>query len=296
MRNDASWSAVKPILSFAAAFMLLVGTAQAQWTLIDDFEGLSAGDTVSGSTGSGAAWDGGALHTAQADPSDAGNLSLQVLGTAGNSVLRGQFSDASTNIAAGTTGTLYYRFRTPDASLGGTTDHVVGLTDNADVTNFGFKAGLRNTTGSTPNPNDPRTPLPANNMDVRNGGGYEHVSFLADSTWYRLWMVAANTDPGMHEVFLQSDTDTNFAAQTKLSTATPADVFDFRVNGATDIVNVYFRGAGNANGTADSNLYFDDVWINSSARDLSVPSAVPEPTGVVLLLTGLGMLLTRRRR
>jgi hypothetical protein len=289
-RNFACWISVakRSILSLAAAFALIVSSssAQADWTLIDNFEGLTAGAQVSGTTGPGANWDGdGTLFTAAVDPSDGSNLAMQLPGIAPNQALRAQFSSASTNIAAGATGTLYYRFRTPDTALGGTTDAVVGLTDTPDITNFNFKAGLRNT-----------VPAGANNMDVRNGGSYQSVATLADSTWYSLWMVATNTNPGTFELYLQSDTDANFAAQTQL--ASPATVFDFRINSDNDIINVYFRGALNAGGTADSNLYYDDIWVNSNARDLSVPvaAAIPEPTSAALLVTGMGMFVMRRRR
>lgn len=289
-RNHTSWMSVAKlsILSLTAAFALIVSSssAQADWTLIDNFEGLAAGATVDGTAGPGANWDGGALHTAQLDPSDGTNTAMQILGDAGGQILRGNFSSASTNIAAGATGTLYYRFRTPDTAIAGTTDQVIALTDNAAISNFNFKAGFRNTTAAGP-------PV-ANNMDVRNGGVYEPISLVADNTWYSLWAVATNTDPGTFELYLQSDTDANFAAQTQLATALPDDVFDFRINGATDIINVYFRGGGSA--TSTSSFYFDDIWVNGNTKDLSVPVGIPEPTSVVLLLTGMGMFLTRRRR
>lgn len=277
----------RSMISVAVAFALIASSAQGQWTLIDDFDGLSAGATVDGSAGGPGltTWNGGGTvpFTAEVAPGDGSNLSMRILGTEGGQALIGEF-DSGSAIAAGNTGTLFYRFRTPDSTLGGTTDQVIGLTDNPTISNFNFKAGLRNTTA------DPA----ANNIDARNGGSYEQLDLLADSTWYNIWMVATNTDPGVHELYLQSDTDTNFATQTKLDTVS-GDVFDFRVNGPTDIINVYFRGGSNAGGTADSNLYYDDIYVDSSAANLSNP-VVPEPSGVALLLLGMGVFFTRLRR
>ena len=133
---------------------------------------------------------------------------MQVSGAPGSGVLRAQFSNPTTNIAAGSIGTLYYRFRTPVAAVG-TTDHVIGLTDNNAITSFGFKSGLRNVVFSG-----------VNDLQLRDGGnGYVPAGSLADGTWYRLWMVSTNTNPGTYEAYLQSDTDPNFATQTLLTTA-----------------------------------------------------------------------------
>ena len=232
------------------------------WTLVDDFQALSPGDMIEGTTGPGATWTGNDASTAIADvdPACAMNMAMRITGAPNPSTLRAAFSNSSTNIAAGDTGTLFYRFRTPVLSAG-TTDHVVGLTDNPNITNFNFKSGLRNssTTGSQ-------------NFDLRDGGTYETVSTLLDNTWYSLWMVSTNTNPGVHACYLQSDTDTRFATQTLLTSG--GDPFDYRINGNTDIVNVLFRNANNANGVAGNDLFFDDIYINSDTVDLTTPANV----------------------
>ncbi len=291
-RNNPKWISLakRSIMSLAAAFALVASSSpvQAQWSLLDDFQNLTVGDFVEGTTGPGALWtgDGSSINTAQLDPSDSSNLAMRVSGTPGNGVLRAQFSNASDQIAAGTTGTLYYRFRTPVAA-NGTTDHVVGLIDDPALTNFNFKSGLRNT-----------VPAGVNNMDVRNGGSYESVAGLADDTWYSLWMVSDNLNPGTFEVYLQSNTDPTFATQTQLATATPETVFDYRVNSALPLIGAYFRNANNTGGVAGNDLYFDDIYVDSSGSNLTIPSAsaIPEPTSVGLLLSGLGVFFARRRR
>ena len=285
-RNDIGWLPVAKLstLPLAAALILIASSAQAQWSLLDNFQRLAVGDAIEGTSGPGVNWDGNgtSITSAQIDPSDPSNLALQVPGTPSPSPLRGQFNSPTNNIDAGATGTLFYRFRTPVASIG-TSDTVVGLTDNPSITNFNFKAGLRNT-----------VPAGVNNIDLRDGGVYESVGTLADNTWYSLWLVATNTFPGTFEAYLQSNTDSNFATQTLLTSG--GDPFDFRINGPTDIVNVYLRNANNPGGVAGNDLYFDDFYINSNAVDLSDPLAVPEPTGVVVLLAGTGMVFARRRK
>ncbi len=232
------------------------------WVLIDDFQALIAGDTILGTTGPGATWDGSTpMNVAALDPDCADNLVMQEPGSANPSALRAQFTDASTNIALGATGTLFYRFRTADTSAG-TADHVVGLTDNSTITNFNFKSGLRNTTagGTT-----------THTLDLRDGGGYETAATLADNTWYSLWMVTTNTNPGTFTCYLQSETDPNFATQTQL---VGDDAWDYRINGDNDIINVLFRNANNPAGVAGNSLLFDDIYINPSVADLSTPSGV----------------------
>jgi len=274
-------------LSFTAAFALIAGSssAQAQWSLIDDFENIPAGSLVENTTGPGATWtgDGTSLNSSQLDPSDASNLAMRVSGTPGNGVLRAQFTNAGDQIVSGSIGTLFYRFRTP-VGANGTTDHVVGLTDNNAITNFNFKSGLRNT-----------VPAMVNNLDARNGSSYQSVAGnLADDTWYSLCMVSNNdASMGTFDLYLQSNTDANYAAQTAVITGA-----GYRINGATDIVNAYFRNANNTGGVEGNDLYFDDVYINSSAADLSNPiaAAIPEPSSLALLLSGVGMFVVRRRR
>jgi len=56
----------------------------------------------------------------------------------------------------------------------------------------------------------------------------------------------------------------------------PNDTFDFRTNNNNDIINVYFRNANNNGGVAGNDLYFDDIYINGSAEDLTDPLAATE--------------------
>ena len=229
-----------------------------EWLLLDDFENNTANTAIDGTSSATIAWEGGALHQAIVDSGDATNQVMQVLGENGGQRLRGNFIDSANNIGSGAVGTVFYRFRTSD-SAGPDVDSVTGLTDNDLISNFDFKAGLRVTN--------------VNDFQVRDGGGYEQVDGLAGLTWYKLWIVADNTSTsGTFKVYLQSDADPNYATQTQVAIASSGDeVFDFRNNGPTAIVNVYFRTGGGPQ--AGSELYYDDVYINSAAEDLTDPTA-----------------------
>ena len=268
-RNAQDWLSVLKLLiiPLAAALVFTPIDAQAQWVLIDDFEGLAVDDTIIGTTGPGCMWTGNVpTNSAQVDPDCPTNMAMQVPGEPNPSALRACFTDATTNIASGATGTLFYRFRTPVAA-DGTTDNVVGLTDSDTLTNFNFKSGLRNRVVAGPDGVTPR-----NELDLRDGGTYELVAPLADNTWYNFWMVSTNTNPGTHACYLQSDDDPNFATQTLLVSG--GDPFDYRINGNTDIINVYFRNANNPGGVAGNSLYFDDIYVNPSESDLTLPEGV----------------------
>ena len=75
-----------------------------------------------------------------------------------------------------------------------------------------------------------------------------------------------------------------FGTQTLLVSG--GDAFDFRINGATDIVNVYFRGANNLGGVMGNDLYFDDIYVNPTAADLSNPAVAVTPCMVMSVLKG----------
>jgi hypothetical protein len=88
-------------------------------------------------------------------------------------------------------------------------------------------------------------------------------------------MVTTNTSPGgTYQLYIQSDTDSNYSTQTLLSNATIGDTFPYRVDVASDIVNVYFRNANNTGGMAGNDIFVDDIYINPSASDLSTPAGV----------------------
>ena len=281
-RNKLGWASIlkSKILLPAVAIFLLTGTAQAQFLLLDDFEGVAADSVIDLTSTDTVTWDGASTHLAVVDSGDADNQVLQILGENIGQRLRGNFIDPANNIAAGAVGTVFFRFRTSDAAGAGTLDSVFGLTPDPAIGNFNFKCGLRLTSADVISGG-----ALANNFDVRDGGDYDKVGGLASLTWYKLWVVADNTSDtaGTFKVYLQSDDDPAFTTQTQLALsadeAEPGkDVFDFRVNGATDIVNVYFR-TGNA-GSTGSELYYDDVYINNSAEDLTDPLA--EVDGVLL--------------
>ena len=262
-QNRTNWTSIvnSRIWLPAIAMFLLSGSAHAQWLLLDDFQANTVDTAIDGTVSDTVTWEGGAVHLAVVDSGDATNQVMQVLGENGSQRLRGNFTDPANNIASGSVGTLFYRFRTADTTTGGAVDTVTGLTTNPSIGNFDFKSGLR------------LFPTPvANQLDVRNSSVYENIAGLESNTWYKIWMVADNTSTtaGTFKLYLQSDSDSNFATQTQLATVS-GNVFDFRVNNADDIVNVYIRTGGSS--MAGSELYYDDFYLNSSEEDLTDPTA-----------------------
>ena len=289
-RIDFSWMSIVKFSVFPLALgvVSLGSVAQAQFQLIDDFQGGTIGDPVVNLTtpnvGAGATWDGDpdedTVHTFESDPDCQANIAMRIEGNGldaagaplaqNSAVTRAQLN---TPIAFGDTGTLFYRFRVPEAAAG-TLDHVIGLTDNPTITNFNFKSGLRH--------------IGNNDYDLRDGGAYEQVATgLTDNTWYRLWMVATNTNPGTHACYLQrDDEDASLPFGTQTLLVSGGDAFDFRINGATDIVNIYFRGANNVGGAMGNDLFFDDIYVNPTAADLSNPAVAVTPCMVMSVLKG----------
>ena len=246
--------------------LVTLTTGPSEWLLLEDFEDNAPGTAIDGTTSTNVAWDGGADHQAIVDSGDASNQVMQILGENGGQRLRGNFTDPANNISSGAVGTVFYRFRTSDAA-GSAMDSVTSLSDNEAISNFDFKAGFRLTN--------------VNDFQVRHDGGYQQVNGLASLTWYKLWIVADNNSTaGTFKVYLQSDADPNYATQTQVdTTSSGVDVFDFRNNSPDAIVNVYFRTGGGA--SAGSELYYDDIYLNSSAEDLTDPTASPVLLGDV---------------
>ena len=262
-RNVNRWLSVKKLvcLPLSVVLVLIASSAQAQWMLVDNFEGRTVDTMVEGTTGGpgatgpGVTWTGNtsATYTFQEDPVCDNNMAMEISGGSNPDVLR---ASLPANIAAGSTGTVFYRFRTPAA--GGTTDLVVGLTDDSSITNLDFKAGVRHTVSGG-----------AYTLEKSDGADFEEVVTLNDNTWYNVWIVATNSNPGSFFCFLQSDTDVRFLSR-GLVPIPSGGLFDFRINENTDIINIDFR----TDGIAGNSLFIDDIYINPSESDFTTPSGV----------------------
>lgn len=242
------WLFVKKLvcLPLSVVLVLIASSAQAQWMLVDDFEGDDdvVGTMVEGTVGLGAMWTGNmSAITFEEDPVCDTNIAMEISEGPNPGVLQ---TLLPASIAAGSKGTVFYRFRTPAAD--GTTDLVVGLTD----TNLDFKAGVRHIVSGG-----------ANTLEKSDGDDFEEVVTLNDNTWYNVWIGVTNSNPGSFFCILQSDTDVRFLFQSLVSVG----LFDFQ---NTDIINVDFR----TDGIAGNSLFIDDIYINPSEEDLTTPSGV----------------------
>ena len=249
-----------------AAVLIPIGSAQATFTLLENFEGLAAGglDSQNG-------WTAGAEFTLVNDPAGGANQVLQYSAGAQSGAYRSLGGSAIS-----TTGTLFARFRfesTANANL--------GLTDVAAPAGYGdFRVQINRQNG---------TPLKG-----RDGGAFvdldtdssSAIGDVADEggTWYNIWMLADNSSDSTR-VFLQSDGDALFATQTEVF---PTDgTLNFRAAAPGDLGTLMLRAQ---EGTA----YFDDFYV-SAGTDLSNPTAVPEPSSSIMLLVGMAGILRRRR-
>ncbi|YCM43182.1 PEP-CTERM sorting domain-containing protein [Verrucomicrobiaceae bacterium 227] len=246
-----------------AAVLMPIGSAQASFTLIENFEGLTAG-----ALGTQNGWTSDEDYTLVNDPSGGGNQVLQyVAGAQGGAYL--PLGDAA--IGTSESGTLFARIHfDTDGNAN------IGLTDvNAPGAYGDFRVQI-NRQGATA-------------IKGRDGGGFQDLTStpgdLADdvATWYNVWVVANNaTDTS--RVFIQSDGDALFATQTEVFP--PDGALNFRVAAPEALDTLVLRSQA---GT----FFFDDIHL-SPGTDLSNPT-VPEPTAPALLLLGMSAFLRRKR-
>ncbi len=241
-----------PWLATAVA-LAAAGPAHAALAPVERFNSLNTG-TIGGQNGWVVTAGDTTTSTVAFDPDDNTNKVLKHTG----------LNDASkmlpAPIANGATGTMFYRVRrtsaTNDISLGLSDQSPPSLTDFAtfEVQTFVIAGafGARDSTGAMPAANRP--------------------AMLAD-TWYKVWVVA-NNSADTYRVYLQSDGDPAFAAQTEI--LAPDGTWDFR-NGAASNPLQAFVMMSNSAGT---DLYVDDLYIDPAAQDLSDPTADSDNDGL----------------
>ncbi len=267
--------------SLSLAFSVMLATsslALGQWTLLDDFESSTLGPL-----GSQGGWDSFSSTAPDDDfrvavkPADGTNQSLQVTGTNGATHTTNAFISLGSGIAEGATGTLFYRMAA-DASVG---DLVAGASDLAfPATGWGnYEGYMRFSNGGI----DARGSL-------TGGGGFSNIGTYLDNEWYNIWLVVDNA----------ADLTTVWASQggdpaVNLSaTLGGAGKTHFR-NGTTDpLVSLLIRV-----GLSEGSLaYLDDVYLDTSGVNLTLPAGVvvPEPVSMVLLGIGACTMFFSRRR
>ncbi|MDZ7618742.1 MAG: hypothetical protein U1E05_17190, partial [Patescibacteria group bacterium] len=224
----------------AAMLVLTAGPAGASWTLIDDFDGYTAGTQI----GSLAAWttsgSNATSHTVLADPAGSGNLVLAATNASSNIY-------TTATIAQGNTGTLFFRMYIP--SLAG--DFAVGLTTMAVPTVADHHAdSFRVENGA---------------LRVYHGTGFTTVaSGISEGNWYSVWHVVDN-QADKWQLYIEGP---GFTGQQQLASSSTTD-FNFRGgSGTNDLVNFFIRTNGNHTGQT---AYIDDIYLFATATDLSFP-------------------------
>ncbi len=243
------------------------------WALVDNFEGAEplSNWTLSGNTA------GGRTITVAESPETGvtGNVLRIYSGTAAADMFA--FRNLPESIAnSSTAATLYFRMFVSTA----TRNAVGGLAEAISPTAYSNYAAVARLMGD--------------NLDVYNGnttgggattnGAYQPVDTSAQSgVWYDIWMVVNNA-ADTYQVWYSED-----GGPQTLGTYAGGDTFTFRQGGA-DPVARFMAATSSPAGTVS---YFDDIYLDTSGQNLTLP--IPEPATLALGALGAIGLLRRRR-
>jgi hypothetical protein len=270
------------LLAGAIALGCAAPAAFADFTLLDDFQGLNLGN-VNGQNGWTASSTSGTVVT---DPGDAANQLLSVTTTSANvyKALGAPLSNTST-------GTLYYQMKRGDL-----VNMSTGLSDVAAPTGFGDYESQLNVNSLTINPQPIR---------MRDAAAFDAVQeTFASGVAYHVWHVIDNATDTT-KLYIQSATAGSPVLQLN---GTQSD-FLFRnstttTTAANELLTFLVKtGGANATDAAHAGpLFIDNIYFDGAGSNLAVPatlisSVVPEPgTLGVAALGAVGLLARRRRR
>jgi hypothetical protein len=219
-------------------------TARAEFTLIENFEGLAPG-ALSGQNG----WIAGAESTIVSDPAGGSNQVLEYVFGVQSGAYKALGASA---IAEGATGTLFARFR-----FNTTANANFGFSDVAAPAVYNdFEAQINRQNGTAIKGRDGTvfvdlaplgSPLLADNVD----------------TWYKIWVVANNATDSSR-VFIQSDADGDFTIQ--IEVFSPDGVLNFRFGTTTALITLMLRAQ-------EGTVFWDDFYV-SPGTDLTNPIPV----------------------
>lgn len=268
--TPSSRQRLSTLAATAGAFAIAAGSAQAAWTLLDDFNSYASGATTT-VTGGLPNWSAEFIGTGNSNivTSDFG----QALESAGGAAWRGAERDITSDagITTGSTGTVFFQMK---ATGTGFFDVMTGLSadvSNIDSTNawqdFAVMPFVAGTAGGD---------LAYHMTDAGLGG--DEIFTMSTDVWYNIWLVVDNSTETYSVYHSTGTADGTFGGTASI----------YR-NGFTgvDLNAIGFMAAGDA-GTA---LLVDNIHYTSGVDT----TFVPEPS--IALLGGLGLLgLLRRRR
>lgn len=260
----------------AAGAFLTLGTtaANAQLTLIDDFEGFSNGNPLNGAT----TWSGGGGYTAVTDPDDATNMVARFpVGTAATPVERILDFDPGTTgdqpMTNGQTATLFYQFRVDTTAALNDLDQGFGAAGSGDAFQ-NYRA---------------YTPIRTGRIQYRDGGSFATAEASPTvGTWYSTWVVLdqGSGANGTYDLYLET-------GRTATRGTAIATGIDFRSDSGAEVDRFLFRNGGSTGTNADG--FFDNLYLDTSGDNATNP--IPEPSSYALLFGLLAAgFATRRRR
>lgn len=256
---------MKIVNRFISATVLLLGATiplSASWVLIEDFSsGTGNWTTLSGATITDSS--GAGLFTAIGSSGFSGVF----LGLGSNAILDGNM------------GTIFFRFQY-----------------NSTVNGAGYGP-----TAATPSTwNDQGNYLFADGSDqinTRTNTATEVLSQTANAsdpfvpatgTWYSAWITIDNTGGGAPQASFYIEPDGTAIASTILyEDGTSTSVFNARSTATGDLANFFIAG------NSGSTMLFDDIYVDSTATNLTNP--IPEPSAIFWVTGALALMAWRVR-
>jgi len=240
------------------------GVAQAEFVVVEDFEGLTLG-SIGGQNGWVASGLGGVVVTL---PGQGDNQVLKLDVDTG--VLR-----KGLVIPKDQKRMLFLRFR-----FDGSHNYSLGMSHLSAPDEYSdFGPELRRVTAQ-------------DRLEIHDGSTYETLDELTSLTWYNLWALVDN-DAGTTQVWMHTRDGQAATTGDQLEDDDGDTVFNFRTFSGNDLVNFYLKASDGGSGSDP--LWLDDIYMENVYGSANLGNPVPEPTALSLLVLACLPALRRRR-